>query len=139
MLSLFAAVSCAFMLATGAAATPARRATCTPNAQGAGVSIESLVSGLEWGVSSTPASGSVLIGESFRGLAAPDFHVQEDGQVATSFIIRYTEMTRLMDGNTYFSFHRDVDNDNLAVTTITGDQLAFETAASSGTEPLVSP
>lgn len=95
MLSLFAAVSCAFVLATGVTATHARRATCTPNAQGAGVSIESLVPGLEWGVSSTPASGSVLIGESFRGLATPDFHVQQDGQVATSFIIRYAEMTRL--------------------------------------------
>lgn len=43
-----------------------------------------------------------------------------------------------MDSNTHFlSSCRDVDNDNLAVTT-TGNELTFETAANSGTETLVS-
>ncbi|KAE9395969.1 hypothetical protein BT96DRAFT_922432 [Gymnopus androsaceus JB14] len=103
------------LASSGVSATPFRRATCTPNAQGAGVSIESLVSGLEWGVENTPQIGDVLIGESFRGLAAPDFHVQQNGQVPTSFTIR------------------DVDNNNLAVTTV-GNELVFETASNSGNE-----
>lgn len=90
MLSLFTALSCALVLATGATATPARRATCTPNAQGAGVSIQSSgTSGLEWGVNSTPQSGFVLAGHSFRGLAAPDYHIQQNGQIPASFVIKY--------------------------------------------------
>jgi len=118
MHSLFAVVSVAVILASsGVSATPFRRAACIlgiPNAQGAGVSIQSL-SGLEWGVETTPQSGVVLIGESFRGFAAPDFHVQQNGQVPASYIIR------------------DVVNNNLAVTAV-GNELIFETASNSGNE-----
>ncbi|KAE9395981.1 hypothetical protein BT96DRAFT_942017 [Gymnopus androsaceus JB14] len=99
MHSLFAVVSVAVILASSG---------CV------GVSIQSL-SGLEWGVETTPQSGVVLIGESFRGFAAPDFHVQQNGQVPASYIIR------------------DVVNNNLAVTAV-GNELIFETASNSGNE-----
>ncbi|KAF5353680.1 hypothetical protein D9758_008659 [Tetrapyrgos nigripes] len=91
--------------------------TCTPNAQGSGVSIVSLANpALELGVSSSPISGTRLVSSSFRGLAAPDFHIQQDGQAMPSFAVR------------------DVDNNNLAVTFITsnGQHLEFQTASDSG-------
>ena len=70
---------------------PVARATCAPNVQGSGVSIVSIgYSGLEWGdQDTTPTNWDVLTGKSYRGLAAPDFHVQQSGQFPTSFVIKY--------------------------------------------------
>ncbi|KAF5361600.1 hypothetical protein D9758_007316 [Tetrapyrgos nigripes] len=82
--------------------------TCTPNAQGSGVSIVSLAhSGLELG-SSAPASA---------GLAAPDFHIQQDGQAMPSFAVR------------------DVTDNNLAITFVTAQDLELKTASNSGNDP----
>ncbi|KAE9387068.1 hypothetical protein BT96DRAFT_1081507 [Gymnopus androsaceus JB14] len=121
MLSFFASFFVAAAI-TSVYATPLTRLTCTPNAQGYSVSIVSVVNSvLEWGVESTPANSEVLIGESFRGLAAPDFHVQQSGQDPDSFVIK------------------DIDNSNLAVTALftpsgfLGD-LVFSAASESGNQ-----
>ncbi|KIK58223.1 hypothetical protein GYMLUDRAFT_246259 [Collybiopsis luxurians FD-317 M1] len=118
MFSLLTSVVAAIAFASaGVSATPVARGTCAPNAQGSGVSIESVqYSGLEWGDhNTTPTNGDVIVSSSFRGLAAPDFHVQQSGQVPTSYIIR------------------DVNNNNLAVTT-EGSQLHFTPTSNSGNQ-----
>ncbi|KIK66221.1 hypothetical protein GYMLUDRAFT_257641 [Collybiopsis luxurians FD-317 M1] len=72
----------------GASANPVRRANCNPNPQGQPVSIQSAsLSGLEWGLAAPGDLDSVVIGESYRGLAAPDWFVRQSGQFPTSYII----------------------------------------------------
>ena len=74
----------------GASANPVRRANCNPNPQGQPVSIQSAsLSGLEWGLAAPGDLDSVVIGESYRGLAAPDWFVRQSGQFPTSYIITY--------------------------------------------------
>ncbi|KAF5360259.1 hypothetical protein D9758_009173 [Tetrapyrgos nigripes] len=87
--------------------------TCTPNAQGSGVSVVSLANpALELGVATSSISGTRLVSSSFRGIAAPEFHIQQDGQA--SFVVR------------------DVTNNNLAVTFVTAQDLELQTASNSG-------
>ncbi|KAJ3915734.1 hypothetical protein F5877DRAFT_69647 [Lentinula edodes] len=58
-------------LFVGVLAKPLQRSSCNPNAQGVPVSIQSTgLPGLEWGIASP--SDTLLVGESYRGLSAPD-------------------------------------------------------------------
>ncbi|THV05676.1 hypothetical protein K435DRAFT_849673 [Dendrothele bispora CBS 962.96] len=90
---------------------------CNPNVMGAGVSIVNTGnSKLEWGVaSSPPAVNDQLVSKSFRGLSAPDWHVQQNGQVIPGYIIK------------------DVDNNNLAVTLQQKKKIELGTSSDSGT------
>ncbi|KAF5392875.1 hypothetical protein D9757_000859 [Collybiopsis confluens] len=70
----------------GASANPVRRDTCNPNTQGQPVSIQSTYTpGLEWGIASP--SDTLIVGESYRGLDAPDWNVLQTGQFPTSYLI----------------------------------------------------
>jgi len=116
MLSLSTIVSAAVALTSvGVYANPVARSTCSPNAQGAGVSIVSVANaGLEWGdANTTPVDGDVLTAISSGGL--PNFHVSQSGQFPTSYIIK------------------DVNNNELAVTS-SGNELVFNPASNTGTQ-----
>ncbi|KAE9382909.1 hypothetical protein BT96DRAFT_1009887 [Gymnopus androsaceus JB14] len=65
-----------------ASANPIARSTCTPNAQGAAVSIVSSASSAwEWSdLNTTPANEDVLYGAPVGGFAPPNFHLSQDGQ-----------------------------------------------------------
>jgi hypothetical protein len=92
MFTLFPAVSLVLALSSiSVSATPLGRSTCTPNAQGAAVSIVSSADGtLKWGdANPTPAIGDALSALSFDG-DSPDFHVAQSGQFPDSFVIKYT-------------------------------------------------
>ncbi|THV05679.1 hypothetical protein K435DRAFT_960949 [Dendrothele bispora CBS 962.96] len=110
-------VALALLAATAVSGTPleARQATtCHPNAQGAGVSIVNTGNpSLEWGVASANVNARV-ISSSFRGLAQPDWHVQQNGQSDPSYVIR------------------DVNNNNLAVTFVNAGDIELQTASNSG-------
>ncbi|KAF9064627.1 hypothetical protein BDP27DRAFT_1367043 [Rhodocollybia butyracea] len=117
MFSFSTIVSTAVMLASvGAYATPVARSTCSPNAQGAPVSIVSADHwrDLKWGdANSPPVNGDVIIGAS----TALPVHVSQSGQFPTSYIIK------------------DATNNNgLAVSTTYGNRLILDTASDTGTE-----
>ncbi|KAF8830291.1 hypothetical protein HHX47_DHR2000377 [Lentinula edodes] len=73
-------------LFVGALAKPLQRSSCNPNAQGVPVSIQSTgLPGLEWGIASP--SDTLLVGESYRGLSAPDWYIRQSGEFPTSYFI----------------------------------------------------
>ncbi|KAJ4490002.1 hypothetical protein J3R30DRAFT_18389 [Lentinula aciculospora] len=73
-------------LLVGVLAKPVQRSSCNPNAQGVPVSIQSVgIPGLEWGIASP--SDVLVIGESYRGLSAPDWYIRQSGQYPTSYFI----------------------------------------------------
>ncbi|KAF9029763.1 hypothetical protein BDP27DRAFT_1436463 [Rhodocollybia butyracea] len=114
MFSFSTIVSAAVMLTSvGVYATPVARSTCSPNAQGAAVSIVSDAHhGLKWGdANSSPFNGDVIIAAS----TALPVHVSQSGQFPTSFIIK------------------DANNNGLAVTS-SGNQLILDTASNTGTQ-----
>jgi hypothetical protein len=88
MFKYLALVSFVLSSIGASSATPVQRASCNPNAQGQPVSIQSeAFVGLEWGLAAP--SDSVVVGESYRGLAAPDWFVRQSGQFPVSYIITY--------------------------------------------------
>ncbi|KAK7438211.1 hypothetical protein VKT23_018142 [Stygiomarasmius scandens] len=100
--------------------------SCLPNAMGAGVSFINWhfdrIPYMELGIGSVPQAGVPLIGSSFRsqnitlGWYTADWHLQQNGQDPPSYIIR------------------DIDNNNLAVTSPDGVNLVLEQASDSGNE-----
>ncbi|GAV99538.1 hypothetical protein LENED_001001 [Lentinula edodes] len=73
-------------LFVGVLAKPLQRSSCNPNAQGVPVSIQSTgLPGLEWGIASP--SDTLLVGESYRGLSAPDWYIRQSGEFPTSYFI----------------------------------------------------
>ncbi|KAF9074301.1 hypothetical protein BDP27DRAFT_1316828 [Rhodocollybia butyracea] len=113
MFTLLPAVSLVLALCSiSVSATPLGRSTCTPNAQGAAVSIVSSADGtLKWGdANPTPTVGDVLSALSFDG-DSPNFHVAQSGQFPTSFVIN------------------DVNNHALFVDSSTAGSLTFNTTS----------
>ncbi|KAK7461066.1 hypothetical protein VKT23_008995 [Stygiomarasmius scandens] len=117
MFSSFKVSALALLVATAVSGTPleSRQATtCHPNAMGAGVSIINTGNpNLEWGVASATVNAR-LVSSSFRGLAAADWHIQQNGQSTPAYVIR------------------DVSNDNVAVTFLHPDDIELQTASNSG-------
>ncbi|KAJ4496023.1 hypothetical protein C8J55DRAFT_545361 [Lentinula edodes] len=73
-------------LFVGVLAKPLQRSSCNPNAQGVPVSIQSTgIPGLEWGIASP--SDILIVGESYRGLSAPDWYIRQSGEFPTSYFI----------------------------------------------------
>ncbi|KAJ4486882.1 hypothetical protein C8R41DRAFT_838106 [Lentinula lateritia] len=74
-------------LFVGVLTKPLQRSSCNPNAQGVPVSIQSTgIPGLEWGIASP--SDILIVGESYRGLSAPDWYIRQSGEFPTSYFIR---------------------------------------------------
>ncbi|KAK7438206.1 hypothetical protein VKT23_018136 [Stygiomarasmius scandens] len=93
---------------------------CYPNAMGAGVSLISMQYGripyMELGISFTPRPGLPLIGSITPAWITVDWHLQQNGQDPPSYIIK------------------DIDNNNLAVTSLDGVNLALGQASDSGND-----
>ncbi|KAK7052158.1 hypothetical protein R3P38DRAFT_2858888 [Favolaschia claudopus] len=85
------------LLSTFVTATPAPRASCNPNFEGAGVSI--IDNSVEWGVS-PPVAGTVLshILGGFPPNATAEWHVQQTGAFPTTYIVKEINHNDLVVG-----------------------------------------
>ncbi|KAK7052156.1 hypothetical protein R3P38DRAFT_2858876 [Favolaschia claudopus] len=76
------------------AATPAPRASCSPNLEGAGVSI--IAGSVEWSVSS-PVAGT-LLGHNAESKATAEWHVQQTGTTPATYFVKDINNNQLVVG-----------------------------------------
>lgn len=84
MFKISVALSLSAILLAGASATPLRRDSCNPNAQGSPVSIQNAATGLEWIVFDNGVNVGAL---PFAGSITRQWFIPQTGQATPSYFI----------------------------------------------------